>query len=337
MKKVKMNFILIALIYIVSSNISPAQYPDWTVYNSSNSGLPDNNVYSIALDGSGNKWIGTRRGGIAKFDGSNWTVCDTSNSEMPDNYIRSIAIDGGGNKWFGTEQGLVKFDGINWNVYDTSNSGLPDNFVESIEIDESGNKWIGTGYGGIAKFDGSDWTVYDSINSGLPDNWVYSIAIDERDNKWIGTGYGGLAKFDGFNWTVYNTSNSGLPDDRCRSITIDESWNKWIGTRGGGIAVFKNTGSPVVEKTFGTKEILKSYPNPFSETTNINYELRMPGFVTLKIYDVLGNEVATLVNEYKDAGSHSAVFEACSLPPGMYYYTIRIEKKVESGKLVLVK
>ena len=51
-----------------------AQNPEWVVYNTSNSGLPDNFVRSIAVDPQGNKWIGTYGGGLAKFDGVNWTV-----------------------------------------------------------------------------------------------------------------------------------------------------------------------------------------------------------------------------------------------------------------------
>jgi len=64
----------------------------WTVYNTSNSGLPDNWVFSIVIDSIGNKWIGTG-GGLAKFDGTTWTVFTTSNSGLPSNYIESIAIE----------------------------------------------------------------------------------------------------------------------------------------------------------------------------------------------------------------------------------------------------
>jgi hypothetical protein len=78
---------------------------NWTVYNTSNSGLPDNWVFAIAIDGQGNKWIGTDGGGLAKFDGINWTVYNTSNSGLPDNYVFAIAIDGQGNKWIGTYGG----------------------------------------------------------------------------------------------------------------------------------------------------------------------------------------------------------------------------------------
>jgi hypothetical protein len=129
-----------------------------TFYNATNSGLPDNWVNSIAIDGSGTKWIGTgivnpHSGGLAKFDGTNWTTYNTSNSGLPNNWVRSIAIDGNGTKWIGTDGGgLTKFDGTNWTTYNTSNSGLPDNHVNSVAIDENGTKWIGNMYGGLAAF-----------------------------------------------------------------------------------------------------------------------------------------------------------------------------------------
>jgi ligand-binding sensor domain-containing protein len=205
---------------------------NWTVYNTSNSGLPSKYVYAIAIDGQGNKWIGTSGGGLVKFDGVNWTVYNMWNSGLPSNYVYAIAIDGQGNKWIGTYYGLAKFDGVNWTVYRTPDSGLPNNYVTAIAIDRGGNKWIGTMWG-FAKFDGVNWTVY---NIGLPYSYVTSIAIDEQGNKWIGTG-GGLAKFDGVNWSVYNTSNSGLPNNYVTAIAIDGEGNKWIGT-GAGLAKF---------------------------------------------------------------------------------------------------
>jgi len=126
---------------------------EFIVYGKWNSGLPINYVRAIAIDGQGNKWIGTEGGGLAKFDGVNWTVYNTSNSGLPDNWVYAIAIDGQGNKWIGTwDRGLVKFDGVNWTVYNTSNSGLPDNYVRAIAIDGQGNKWIGTKGGGLAVY-----------------------------------------------------------------------------------------------------------------------------------------------------------------------------------------
>jgi ligand-binding sensor domain-containing protein len=120
---------------------------NWTIYNSSNSGLPNNSVLSIAIDGDGNKWIGTYEGGFVKFDGTNWITYNISNSGLPDNTVVSIAIDGNGNKWIGTYYGLTKFDGTKWITYNISNSGLPCNIVVSIAIDDNDNKWIGTANG----------------------------------------------------------------------------------------------------------------------------------------------------------------------------------------------
>jgi hypothetical protein len=64
-------------------------------------------VISIAIDGEGNKWLGTQFGGVAKYDGTDWTVYNPSNSGLPNNDVRSIAIDNEGNKWFGTDGGVA--------------------------------------------------------------------------------------------------------------------------------------------------------------------------------------------------------------------------------------
>ncbi len=129
-----------------------SQNLEWINYNTSNSGLPYDDVNSIAIDQEGNKWIGTDGGGVAKFDGLNWTVYNTSNSGLPYDDVNSIAIDQEGNKWIGTDGGgVAKFDGLNWTVYNTSNSGLPYDDVNSIAIDQQGNKWIGT-VGGLGVY-----------------------------------------------------------------------------------------------------------------------------------------------------------------------------------------
>ena len=71
------------------------------LYNKANSGLPDNEITAIAIDASGNKWIGTAWHGLAKFDGTNWTVYNKKNSSLPEDLISAIAIDASGNKWIG--------------------------------------------------------------------------------------------------------------------------------------------------------------------------------------------------------------------------------------------
>ena len=81
----------------------------------------------------------------------------------------------------------------------------------------------------------------------------------------------------------------------------------------------------------------QNYPNPFNPTTTIEYALPASGYVTLEIYDVLGREVKTLVNDNESAGYHFVVFDASELPSGVYFYRISAGKYTSVKKLVLVK
>jgi hypothetical protein len=80
-----------------------------------------------------------------------------------------------------------------------------------------------------------------------------------------------------------------------------------------------------------------AYPNPFNPTTVISYQLPCAGFVTLKVYDILGKEITKLVFEKKEAGSYSVEFNARNLPSGMYVYTIQVNYFSQSKKMLLVK
>ena len=320
----------------------------WTNYKSVNTGLPDDIIYSIAIDSSNNKWIGTHEGGLAKFDDTNWTVYNTSNSGLPYNGVYSIAFDNAGNKWIGTGDGVAKFDNTNWTVYNTSNSGLPSNFISVIAIDGSGNKWIGTFSEGLVKFDDINWTVYNSSNTGMPFDEILSLSTDGKGNIWIGTNQG-LVKFNGTDWFLFNTSNSGLPGNYISEIAIDKNENTWIATYGG-LAVYKEGGVVAVEDKKG-KPLLndfllyQNYPNPFNPSTSIQYQVSSNSQVSLKVYDVLGNEVATLVNEEKPSGSYEVEFNASHLSSGIYFYQLKaVDPETSSGqgfvetkKLILMK
>ena len=84
-------------------------------------------------------------------------------------------------------------------------------------------------------------------------------------------------------------------------------------------------------------KLLSNYPNPFNPSTTIKYQLKEPGFVTLKVYDILGKEVAALVNENKGAGYYSVHFDASKLSSGLYIYRLRVNNFVESKKMLLTK
>ena len=81
----------------------------------------------------------------------------------------------------------------------------------------------------------------------------------------------------------------------------------------------------------------QNYPNPFNPVTKISYALPKSGYVTLKVYDVLGKEVMTLVNEAKNAGNYSVEFNASNLSSGMYFYKINVNGFSEVKKMMLVK
>jgi hypothetical protein len=83
--------------------------------------------------------------------------------------------------------------------------------------------------------------------------------------------------------------------------------------------------------------LLQNYPNPFNPTTKINYQIPELSFVTLKIYDILGSEIATLVNEEKPIGSYEFEFDATALPSGIYFYRLQAGSFVETKKMILIK
>jgi len=81
----------------------------------------------------------------------------------------------------------------------------------------------------------------------------------------------------------------------------------------------------------------QNFPNPFNPTTVIKYQLPMTAYVTLKVYDILGKELITLVNETKEAGNYEVSFDASNFVSGMYFYQMRSGDFVETKKLVLMK
>ncbi|MBK9096854.1 MAG: T9SS type A sorting domain-containing protein [bacterium] len=84
-------------------------------------------------------------------------------------------------------------------------------------------------------------------------------------------------------------------------------------------------------------KLFQNYPNPFNPNTVIGYQLSVISNVTLKVYDVLGNEIATLVNEEKLAGTYEVNFDAAGLPSGLYLYKLSAGDMFQIKKMVLLK
>jgi photosystem II stability/assembly factor-like uncharacterized protein len=84
-------------------------------------------------------------------------------------------------------------------------------------------------------------------------------------------------------------------------------------------------------------ELMQNYPNPFNPETTISYRLQAASHVSIKVYDVLGREVVTLVDEYKQPGSYVKTLHATSLPSGIYFYRLQAGSFVSTKKMILVK
>jgi hypothetical protein len=231
----------------------------WINYVSSTiPGLPDC-ISTIAIDNSGNVWVGTKVTdgsgfGVSKFDGTSWATYNTSNSGLICDSVNAIVIDNSGSVWIGTSIGGVsKFDGANWTTYSTSNSEIASDHVRAVAVDSTDVKWFGgctDGYdewcgeiyrchaATVSRFDGVNWTSYIVGESGLVGTVVNAIAIDCEGNKWFGTKWYGVSKFDGTNWTTYDTSNSGLESNFITAIAVDNDCNIWFGTYGGGVSKY---------------------------------------------------------------------------------------------------
>jgi len=81
----------------------------------------------------------------------------------------------------------------------------------------------------------------------------------------------------------------------------------------------------------------QNYPNPFNPSTEINYSLKKDGIVVIKVFDVLGKEVAFLKNKYKKAGNYSVNFNAANLASGIYFYRITAGSFHQTKKMLLLK
>ena len=86
-----------------------------------------------------------------------------------------------------------------------------------------------------------------------------------------------------------------------------------------------------------TYKIEQNYPNPFNPITNIKFQIKKPGLVTLKVYDILGREVTTIINKELEAGYYNYQWNASMLASGIYFYRITAGDYIEVKKMILMK
>ncbi|MCZ6703777.1 MAG: discoidin domain-containing protein, partial [Ignavibacteria bacterium] len=167
--------------------------------------------------------------------------------------------------------------------------------------------------------------------------YQYSIQISDDESQWIEI----ISNATSSNqeWTINEFSS--VEAQFIRIICLSNSENDWAGlweTRILGPDTITGTNiTPVTDF-----KLFQNYPNPFNPSTSIQYAVRSTQFVSLKVYNVLGSEIATLVNEEKLAGFYEVEFsttggDVYNLPSGIYFYRLQAGDFVETKKMILLK
>jgi hypothetical protein len=127
---------------------------------------------------------------------------------------------------------------------------------------------------------------------------------------------------------------------RYREVNEGHSWGNWRALLGDMLTYFFASTS-AVRKSEGALPkafyLEQNYPNPFNPSTTIAYALAKPSNVSLKVFDVLGREVATLVSQKQDVGRYELQFSAQNLSSGIYFYQLRADEFSQTRKMVLLK
>lgn len=187
---------------------------------------------------------------------------------------------------------------------------------------------------------GNNWRT---ISQGTFQPWSLYFGEKGSQDLYLAGGNGlWISQDGGSSWRRENATSSFVyAGGSVRSIAVDEARDRiFVGTLASGIwqARFSTIVSVHEPKDIPTEFALKqNYPNPFNPRTTIQYELPKTTFTILKVYSVLGQEVATLVSEEQSAGLHRVEFDASSLATGVYFYRLYANEFVQTKKLLFLR
>ena len=204
-----------------------------------------------------------------------------------------------------------KWDGSNWNNddYEEFTYDVNDNLLTYL----SQLNWVS-----------GSWTDGDRLN------YVYNAA---------GNCEGGTHEVWFTNHWVSADSQLFLPDIWDADNTINYFFNPYM-TYGYEFSVYYGTITNVNENNSikpNSFSLSQNYPNPFNPSTKIKYQIPNSGYVSLKIYDVLGEEVASMINKEQPAGSYEINFDASKLTSGIYFYQLKAGNNIQIKKMMLLK
>jgi hypothetical protein len=241
----------------------------------------------------------------------------------------SLFEDSGGFLFAGTNCGIWRSTdkGISWNLLDSFQCG------DILSFTEKDNKIY---MGGADRFQG----IHRSDDRGL--SWTeifsrrgttYSLLAAPDSNIYIACD-GGIYRTNKID-TLWEEINTGLPSSQVL-YNIGYSTNGYLYTVSGGLYRSK-------EKIFYNNEpeipysilLHQNYPNPFNPGTTIEYSIPELSIVTLKVFNVIGEEVTTLINEEKNTGNYTAEFSAGSLSSGVYFY--QLQTTGQAGRYKAIK
>jgi DNA-binding beta-propeller fold protein YncE len=238
----------------------------------------------------------------------------------------------------------------------------PPAIARTMEVSADGNTiyWtVFTGSQGIYIYsrpdEFSDYALTDSVLQGMsietaawnPATGLLWVSNDARgadkaytDLTWYGLDVTTKALVDSFTLAV----DTSLTADRYpRGLAFSPDGNiAYVGLFGRDFnRIYKFDRITGVQQEMGIKptnfELSQNYPNPFNPTTNIKFNIAKSGFVTLKVYDILGKEVAQLVNENLTSGAYTVTFNASNLASGTYIYRLDADGVQISKKMILMK
>lgn len=287
--------------------------------------------------------------GISNDDGLSWstpgqTVIGGNIFDFRDNFIITNGFAHGAGAYGGYIY-LSSDYGINWNRL----GDPPCNYPKAIGFFTNGNIILVADWVGSCNFPGiyisedlcNIWVQIATLNSETPLNTKIGIhwSSGSSEGMLIGTEDLGVLLFSDEGDSL-GSRNEGLTNLNVQALTLDNNGYVYAGNENG---VWRRPLSEIVtsvddKPTQPTEFVLEqNYPNPFNPSTTISYQLPMSSDITLKVYDILGNEIATVVNEYKPAGRYQVEFNAATLSSGVYFYQLKAGDYVNTKKMILLK
>lgn len=310
------------------------------IFRSVNNGGTWNLIYpnayplSIVTNTNGHIFVGNGGSVSRSIDNGDHWVSVSLNAPLD---VTSLAINSKGYILAGTTHNSTGTghifrstdNGDHWTPLKASQA---DPFVYSLVINSSGHIFAGTDNAIFRSTDNGDtWTP---LITGLAK--VNTLLVNSSGHLFAGT-LGVLRSTDnGNNWTAIN---DGLGDSDVRSLAIDSS-GYLICTIGRAIfrSVQSTTSIKIISNESHTSFSLEqNYPNPFNPATTISFSLPQAAYMTLKIYNILGEEVATVLAEFRPAGMHKISWNPNNLPSGVYLYRLQTDENILTKKLLFVK